>query len=200
MNGHNNFYVSGSYQKGFAKLHFRTSFSVNYSSSNYVSMLNNKVNKNSSTNLSLRPGFSYYTDKVSLSYNPYVTFLNSSSSLGTINDGKSYTHNHEINGTIQLPYKTEFNTSISLSFRPPNASFSEPLNVYIWNAYISKKMLKSDALEMKISVSDILNEKIGYNRYVGGNYINESTYSYIPRYGLIGLTYNLSGNFAKASK
>ena len=200
MNGNNNFYASGSYQKGFTKLHFRTSLSVNYSSSNYVSMLNNKVNKNSSSSLTLRPGFTYYTDKVNFTYNPYVTFLNSSSSLGTINDGKSYTHNHEINGTLQLPYKTEFNTSISLSFRPPNASFSEPLNVYIWNAYISKKMLKSDALELKISVSDILNEKIGYNRYVGGNYINESTYSYIPRYGLIGLTYNVSGNFAKASK
>ena len=52
-------------------------------------------------------------------------------------------------------------------------------------------------MELKLSVSDILNEKIGYNRYVGGNYINENTFSYIPRYVLIGLTYNLSGNFVK---
>ncbi|RZL59120.1 MAG: hypothetical protein EOO93_16110 [Pedobacter sp.] len=158
------------------------------------------LNKNTNENISLTPNLSYYTQTVSLRYRPTFNFQNSSSTTGSINDGKTFTHNHEINGTIQLPYKTEFNTSISLSYRPPNASFDTPLNVYIWNAYISKKLLKSDALEMKLSVSDILNEKIGYNRYVGGNYINESTFSYIPRYFLIGMTYNLTGNFAKADK
>lgn len=200
LNGNNSIYASASYQKGFSKLHFRTSFSVSYNSSNYVSILNNKLNKNFNGQLNIRPGFSYYTDKVQVNYNPSVTFLNSNASLGSINNGKSYTHNHEISGTIQLPYKTEFNTSISLSYRPANQSFNTPLNVALWNCYISKKMLPTDALEMKLSVSDILNQKIGYNRYVGGNYINETTFSYIPRYILIGLTYNLSGNFAKAAK
>ncbi|MEE1944078.1 outer membrane beta-barrel protein [Pedobacter sp. KR3-3] len=200
LNGNNSIYANASYQKGFSKLHFRASFSISYNSSNYVSILNNKLNKNFNGQLNLRPGFSYYTDKVQVNYNPSVTFLNSNSSLGSINNGKSYTHNHEISGTIQLPYKTEFNTSISLSYRPANQSFNTPLNVALWNCYISKKMLPTDALEMKLSVSDILNQKIGYNRYVGGNYINETTFSYIPRYILIGLTYNLSGNFAKAAK
>ncbi|TCC90294.1 hypothetical protein EZ428_13530 [Pedobacter frigiditerrae] len=200
MNGNSNFYGNASYQKGFAKLHLRTGLSVGYNESTYVSVINGVINENSNKNISLSPSVSYYTEKVNLSYRPSVNFTNSSSTTGSINNGKTYTHNHEINGTIQLPGKMEFNTTISMSFRPANASFDTPLNIHIWNAYLSKKMLKTDALELKLSVSDILNEKIGYNRYVGGNYINESTYSYIPRYVLIGLTYSLSGNFAKADK
>lgn len=200
LNGNKSFYGNASYQKGFSKLHLRTGIGVSYNSSNYGSIINGVINKNFNENISLTPTVSYYTQTVNVSYRPSFNFQNSSSTTGSINNGKAFTHNHEINGTIQLPYKTEFNTSISLSYRPPNASFSTPLNVYIWNAYISKKLLKSDALEMKVSVTDILNEKIGYNRYVGGNYINESTFSYIPRYALIGLTYNLTGNFAKADK
>jgi hypothetical protein len=200
LNGNNNISASGSYQKGFAKLHIRTSISGSFYGSHNVSIINGQFNKNTSTNLSLRAGLSYYTNKVSLSYNPSIAFLNSSSTLGRITSGKSYSHNHDISGTIYLPYKTEFNSSVQLAYRPANAAFKDPLNVYLWNAYISKKMLKADNLEMKISVTDILNEKIGYSRNVSGNNISETTFSYIPRYVLVGLTYNLSGNFTKADK
>jgi len=200
LDGNNNMSFSGSYQKSFRKLNFRTSLSVSYNKSTYVAILNQKLNKNLNNSTNLRPSFSYYTDKVDISYSPSITFMNNSTSTGSINNGKSVNHNHEINGTIQLPYNMEFNTSVSLSYRPADASFDTPLNIAIWNSYLSAKMLKAEALEIKLSVSDILNQKIGYNRYVGGNYINEGTFSYIPRYALIGLTYNLSGNFVKAAK
>jgi hypothetical protein len=200
LDGNNNFSASGSYQKGFAKLHIRTSISVNYYGSNNVSIINGQLNKNTNSSLNLSTGFNYYTDKVSFNYNPSISFQNNTSSLGRITSGKSYSHNHNINGSLYLPYKTEFNTNLQLAFRPANAAFKDPLNVYLWNAYISKKMLKSDALEMKLSVTDILGEKIGYSRYVSGNNISETTFSFIPRYVLVGLTYNLTGNFAKADK
>ncbi|MGM9475571.1 outer membrane beta-barrel protein [Pedobacter sp. GSP4] len=200
LNGSNNLYGSASFNKSFSKLHLSTSLSVNYNRSNSLSILNNKLNKNVNSSLSLRPRFSYYSDIVQLEYNPSVTFSNSSSSIGAINNGKNYSHNHEINGTISLPYHTEFNTSISLSYQPANSSFSTPVNVAIWNAYLSKKMLKAEELEFKISISDILAQKIGYGRYVGGNNISENTFSFIPRYVLIGVTYNLTGNFIKEDK
>jgi hypothetical protein len=198
-NGNYSFYANASYQRRFIK-NVGTSVSLGYNRGNNVSILNGITNKSSNQSFSIRPRFDYYSDIVSLSYNPSVTFMNNSSSLGAINNGKSYTHDHDISGTIQLPYKFEFNTSISLSYRPANESFDTPLNIALWNVYLSKKMLKADALEVKLSVSDILNQKIGYNRYAGGNYISETTFSYIPRYVLIGMTYNLSGNFAKAEK
>ncbi|MEJ5996492.1 outer membrane beta-barrel family protein [Pedobacter sp. Du54] len=197
LNGSNSMYAGASYNKSFSKLHFNASLNLNYNLSNSVSILNNRLNKNTNNSISLRPQFSYYGDKVQIDYSPSATFSNNTSSIGAINNGKSFNHNHEISGNIELPYHTEFNTSVSLSYQPANASFSTPINIAIWNAYLSQKMLKAQELEIKLSVSDILAQKIGYNRYVGGNNISESTNSFIPRYVLIGLTYNLSGNFVK---
>lgn len=199
MDGNKSFSISGSYSKSFSKLKIRTGFNFSYNSSTNISILNNNINKNLGTRTSLRPNISYNGEKINISYSTSFNFTNNSSSIGSINNGKNYEHTHEINGTIQLPYQMEFNTSVSLSYRPKNASFNTPLNIALWNSYLSAKMLKAEELEIKLSVSDILNQKIGYNRYVGGNSIAENTYSYIPRYVLIGMTYNFSGNFKKVS-
>ena len=200
LNGTNNIYAGASYNKSFSKIHFNTSLNLNYNLSNSVSILNNKLNKNVNNSISLRPRFSYYGDKVQLEYNPSFTISNSKSSIGAINNGENFNHNHEISGNIELPYNVQFNTSLSLSYQPPNSSFSTPINIALWNAYLSQKILKSKELEIKLSVSDILAQKIGFNRYVGGNNISEYTNSFIPRYVLIGLNYNLSGNFVKQDK
>ncbi|RQO73500.1 hypothetical protein DBR40_14235 [Pedobacter sp. KBW01] len=200
LNGVNSLYGSASLHKGFSKLHLNTNLNVSYSRNSSLSILNNKLNKNVSNNISIRPRIGYHSQIVQLEYGPSITFSNSSSSIGAINNGKSYSHNHDIQGTINLPYSTEFSTSINLSYQPANSSFSTPVNVAIWNAYLSKKMMKAEELEFKISVSDILAEKIGYSRNVGGNNISENTYSFIPRYVLIGVTYNLTGNFIKEDK
>jgi len=200
LNGVNSLYGSASLHKGFSKLHLNTSLNISYNRNNSLSILNNKLNKNVSNNLSIRPRIGYHSQVVQLEYGPSITFSNSRSSVGAINNGKSYSHTHDIQGTINLPYSTEFSTSINLSYQPANSSFSTPVNVAIWNAYLSKKMMKAEELEFKISVSDILAEKIGYSRNVGGNNISENTYSFIPRYVLIGVTYNLTGNFVKEDK
>jgi Outer membrane protein beta-barrel family/Carboxypeptidase regulatory-like domain len=200
LNGNNNFYAGASFNKSFSKINFSTGINASYNHSKSVSILNNKLNENVNNSISLRPRFSYYSDKLQVQYDPSFTFSNSRSSIGSINNGKNFYHNHEISGTIQLPYNTEFNTSISLSYQPANTSFSRPVNVAIWNAYLSKKMFEAEELELKVAISDILAERIGYNRYVGGNNISEYTNSFIPRYVLIGVTYNLTGNFVKQDK
>ena len=150
--------------------------------------------------MTLRPRVSIYHDKFSLEYNVSLNFSRSRSTIGTVNDGKNFRHDHEISGNINLPYHTEFNTSMSLSYQPANASFARPVNIAIWNAYLSKRMLKAEEMEIKVSISDILGQRVGYNRYVNGNSIGESTYSFIPRYVLVGVVYNLNGNFVKNEK
>ncbi len=200
MNGNSNSYGGVNYQRHFRKLNMSTSMNINYNLSKSTSLFNGEINKNNYGSVYLNPQITYSTEEVDLSYGPTFNFETNKSSLGSINNGKTYSHEHEIEGTLQLPYKMEFNTSINLSYRPANASFATPLNIALWNAYLSAKALKGDALEIKLSVSDILNRKIGYDRYVGGNSVSENTYSYIPRFVLLGMTYNLTGNFAKAAK
>lgn len=196
-NGNNSISGNLSYSKGFSKSHLRFGIDVGFNRSNTIAIINATQNKAANTQYNLRGSLNYYTQQIEFSYIPSASLMTGKSSIGEINDGRSLTHNHEISGTVQLPFKAEFNTSFSLSFRPANASFGQDLNTAIWNSYLSAKLLKSEALEIKLSVTDILNQKIGYNRFVGGNVTSEDTFSYIPRYVLIGLNWNLSGNFIK---
>lgn len=197
VGGNNSISGNLSYSKGFSKSHLRFGVDLGINRSNTLAIINATQNKTASTQYNLRGSLNYYTQKIEFSYIPSASLMTGKSSIGEINDGRSVTHNHEISGTVQLPFKTEFNTSFSLSFRPANAAFGQDINTAIWNSYLSTKVLKSEALEIKLSVTDILNQKIGYNRFVGGNVTSEDTFSYIPRYVLIGLNWNLSGNFIK---
>lgn len=196
-NGNNSINGNISYSKGYSKAHMRFGIDLGFNRSNTIAIINATQNKAANTQYNLRGSFNYYTSAVEFSYVPSAALMTGKSSIGEINDGRSVTHNHEISGTVQLPFKSEFNTSFSLSFLPANATFGQDLNTAIWNSYLSTKLLKSETLELKLSVTDILNQKIGYNRFVGGNVKSEDTFSYIPRYVLIGINWNLSGNFIK---
>ena len=199
LNGSNSISGNLSYSKGFSKRNLRLGADLGYNSSNRLSIINFSTNKSRNNQYNLRASANYYTRKVDFSYSPSANFMYGSSSIGDLNDGKSLSHNHEFSGTIQLPYRMEFNTTLNLSYRPANASFDRDLDIAIWNCYLTSKFLKDESLEIKLTVTDILNQKIGYDRYVGGNVINEHTYSYIPRYALIGINWNLSGNFTRNS-
>lgn len=196
-NGNNSINGNLSYSKGFSKIHIRMGVDLGFNRSKTIAIINATQNKAVNTQYNLRGSFNYYTQKLEFNYVPSANLMSGKSSIGEINDGKSLAHNHEISGTVQLPFKSEFNTSFSLSFRPANASFGQDVNIAIWNSYLSTKLLKNETLELKLSVNDILNQRIGYNRFVGGNVKSEDTFSYIPRYVLIGVNWNLSGNFIK---
>lgn len=193
--GNNSISGNFNYSKGVQKLNLRFGFDMGFNKTNSVAIINFTENKSSSTQYNFRGSLNYYTSNLEFSYTPSAILMNGKSSIGELNDGKSISHNHEIGGTIQLPYHMEFNTTFSLSFQPANSSFGQDVNTAIWNSYLSTKLLKSQSLELKLSVNDILNQKIGYNRFVGGNIKSENTFSYIPRYVLLGINWNLSGNF-----
>jgi hypothetical protein len=61
-----------------------------------------------------------------------------------------------------------------------------------WNAYIGKKFLKKDQLEVKLSVLDILDQNLGYSRYAQAGVITENSYNTIRRYGMLQLIWNFT--------
>ncbi len=60
----------------------------------------------------------------------------------------------------------------------------------VWNAYLEKKFFKTEALTLRFSVNDILNQNKGYNRNIQPYAIVEEHYLTYQRYGLITLTWN----------
>ena len=64
--------------------------------------------------------------------------------------------------------------------------------VPIWNASISKQMLKFNRGELKLSARDLLNENVGISRNTNNNYIEDSRVLTLRRFFLLSFTYSLS--------
>ncbi|HMU45060.1 MAG TPA: outer membrane beta-barrel family protein [Chitinophagaceae bacterium] len=64
--------------------------------------------------------------------------------------------------------------------------------VPLWNASISKQMLKFNRGELKLSARDILNRNIGISRNTNNNYIEDSRVLTLRQFFMLSFTYSLS--------
>ena len=69
----------------------------------------------------------------------------------------------------------------------------------IWSASVEKKLFKKTDITAILSINDILNQKIGFNRDISSNYISENTYTTVQRYTLLSLRWKFNKN-RKASE
>jgi hypothetical protein len=65
-------------------------------------------------------------------------------------------------------------------------------NVPMWNASISKQMLKYKRGELKLSATDLLNRNTGISRNTNQNYIEDKQVNTLKRFFLLSFTYSLS--------
>ena len=70
----------------------------------------------------------------------------------------------------------------------------------VWNAYAEKKFMKNDALVLRVSINDILDQNKGYSRNIQPFSIVEKHYLTYRRYGLISLTWNFTNKGGDAPK
>jgi hypothetical protein len=64
--------------------------------------------------------------------------------------------------------------------------------VPLWNASISKQVLKFNRGELKFSARDLLNKNIGISRNTNNNYIEDSRVLTLRQFFLLSFTYSLS--------
>lgn len=80
-------------------------------------------------------------------------------------------------------------------------SFNDKQKVPIWNASVSYSFLKSNAVNLKFTAIDILNNNIGLIRNSANNYFEEVQREVLGSYFMLSLTYNLNGkNRSKSSR
>jgi Outer membrane protein beta-barrel family/Carboxypeptidase regulatory-like domain len=84
-------------------------------------------------------------------------------------------------------FATDFTYSIN-SQRAAGFNTKVPL----WNASISKQMLKFNRGELKFSARDLLNKNIGISRNTNNNYIEDSRVLTLRQFFLLSFTYSLS--------
>ncbi len=195
VNGNNS--LSGYFSYGFPLFKAHTNVNLNVSNSRYVNEINGQRNVTESQNYSLGASAGRTVDKLyanSISSN--ITYTTSTSSVQQ-NAGIHYwTYNIRPDLDFYLPLKIQIHTDIDFIFRGKTNAFDKNNNVVFWNAWIGKKLLAGDALVIKLSGNDILNQNIGFTRSVNTNYITENTYSTIQRYFMISAVWS----FAKGAK
>jgi hypothetical protein len=162
-----------------------------------ISHNTNFVNGNKNLTKSLRVssnfGLRYYKEEkynFNASFSP--TYSNSNSSISTAASTNYWTYDYSFEGSIYPVKKLEIGSDIDFNFRQKLNEFDKNTDVIVWNAFIEKKFLKKDALTLRASVNDILNQNKGYDRNIQPNAIVERHYLTFQRYGLITLTWNFN--------
>ena len=151
------------------------------------------ANKNLISNLS-------YTPRLSLNYNLKDKFDLSAEGKVSFNDVKyswtqglnnHYTQqNYSLEADASLPLDIHFNSDINYIINTGRA-VGYNTKLYLWNASLSKLVLKSKKGEIKFSVNDILNQNVGISRNANQNYVEDVTYRSLPRYFMVSFTYSL---------
>jgi hypothetical protein len=92
----------------------------------------------------------------------------------------------------QLPLKFEISSNANFNFRQKTDVFGRDVNSIKWDASLSKKFLKKDNLELKMSVNDILNQNIGFDRNVNSNIVTERSFTTLKRFFMLSVQYSIN--------
>ncbi len=157
---------------------------------NFVNGLKNMTNSKSvSVRVSLR---TYVRDKYQFSIDATPSYNNSTSSISSAASTNYWSYNYSADANYTLPGKLEIGSDVDMNFRQKLNASDVNTDVILWNAYLEKKFLKNDALTLRFSIHDILNQNKGYDRTVQPFAVVEKHYVTYQRYGLITLTWNFN--------
>ncbi len=193
--------VNGNYSGSFYSYYYFQIKKINLGISNNLSgnfsrnqnYINTSSNINNNQSASYGLNFDYDIEKKLEFYvNCDWTYNHSTSSLRPDIKTQYWIQEYQLDMNIYLPKKFEIGGNATFNIRQKTSDFDKNLNTTILNAFVGKKFLKKDALEIKCSLQDLLNQNIGFSRTATSNYINERTYTVLKRYFLISLTWNFS--------
>ena len=192
-NGNYNYYFGGNSFIKLKKLNANFNFGINANGSRFNSFVNDLKN----TTVNNAPGFDIGLGKDKENkYNFYIRAgynYNFSTTIVTDKVKTNYwTITYNFNYTLQMPHKFELNTDMDATIREKTALFTGNNNVFVWNAYLGRKILKKDKGIIKFVAHDILNQNIGYSRYVSANQISERNYQTITRYFMLSFVWNFT--------
>ena len=193
VNGNYSMNFYGGYYIKIPKTKINAGISPNGNISRNTNFVNGLKNMTQSTRLSMRLGLrTYKKDKYQFNISATPSYNKSRSSISSAASTDYWTYDYSADGNYTLPGKLEIGSDIDFNFRQKLNAFDVNNNVILWNAYLEKKFLKKDALTLRFSMNDILNQNKGYSRSLQPYSIVEQHYLTYQRYGLITLTWNFN--------
>lgn len=96
----------------------------------------------------------------------------------------------------RMPYRFNFETDAKYTVNSQRTD-GYNINMFIWNASLSRTFLKNENLIVSFDVNDILGQNVSANRFVSGNIITDSRSNIITRYFMGRLTYKFNSTKTK---
>jgi hypothetical protein len=131
------------------------------------------------------------TDKLSLLVSAQLNYNRSVYSKASALNTNYLKQEYEADIDWELPKNFFFSTDFTYTINN-QLSNGFNANIPIWNASISKQMLKFNRGELKLRVTDILNRNTGISRSVNQGYIEDSRVKTLRRFVMLSFTYSLS--------
>jgi hypothetical protein len=189
----NNFYVYAGASKNIKPVDANIGLSLNVNGNTTYGYINNALNQSQAYSYSGNISVSKYKQKKyesRISLGPTYT-TNESSLQQQVND-----NGWGLNGygsfAVYLPAKFEIGSDASYEYRAATQSFDTDFKRLLWNARISKKFLKSEGLKFSLSVNDLLNQNVGFNRSAYGSMITQNSYTTIKRYFMASIVWDFN--------
>ncbi len=200
INVHNS-YNSGAYGyygKKIKKLNLYAGVNINGNLGRSLSKVNGADNQTINASLGVSPDLTYTKEKLlEISAGGEVKYDYATYSLNTQSNIGYFTFRPKADAKVELPWKLQLKTDWSYLMRQKVARFDNNRTVMLWNASISRKLLKKDALLVTFSANDMLNQNRGFDRITSPNQVMQRDYLAIARYFTLGVTWNFRGGPGK---
>ena len=138
-------------------------------------------------------------NKFNFYVSPSFTLNHSNATINTSANASYWQLENWASLQVTLPKNFEISTDANTQIRQKDPRFTQNNNFTKWNASVTKRMLKDNALEVKLGIYDILDQNRGYQRNFSSYSFTESYYTTLRRFWTVTLTWNISKNGKPAS-
>ena len=194
-NFYSNLYAGAGFPFFNRKLEFAPNINASYN--RYTNLVNGLENITQNTSIGGGLTIEYKpSDSLSISISPNFGYTSPKSSLNSVSS-KPYSTNEytaSIEWTIPFNFKIKSDATYLMN---NNLAAGYNLNIFIWNAELSRSFTKTRNLILTLQGNDILNQNKSIQREVNGNIITDNFTKLISRYFLFKVTYKFNNNKTK---
>lgn len=193
VNANGVYSLNANVDRGFRikKLNTRVDVGLNAGYNQSVNFINNAKNKTRTLSVMPRINAGYsYKELLELNIGARVSYNNARYSLQPSLNNNYWRQVYEMDATLNLPAGITVGTEFSYNTYTGRSN-GYNTRIALWNASISKQVLKSKKGEVKLSAFDLLNQNIGVDRNGNSTYVEDVQYKTLQRYFTLGFTYSL---------
>jgi hypothetical protein len=170
----------------------RFNFGSNIGYNQGIGVVNNVENITKRTNITGSIRFDWrLRDTFDLNMSARIGYNTTNYSLQTALNQSYYTHDYEVSFGWTLPLGMRLGSNFNYTFYT-GQSFGGTQAIPIWQASLSKFILKNKRGEIKFAVNDILNRNLGFTRTADINYIQDERITSLGRYYMLSFTYAIN--------